>query len=456
MTSFSLNKTSNTNSENENKLHFQYLPDFAQFILETHLEDYIRMAIQFSREENVPILKLFSDYTDNQLVELGRDTHRNFLLALANNQIKSYIESLLNNYISNTMPKLDQNDVMAEDITVGAFLRRKTFRFLLPGYTSDPFLLNSIIDEVDRLTTWTELISYEAYIDIQKNKLKSINSELTQTLDELQNKTTQLESLNASLESKNSELESINKELASFNYIASHDLQEPLRKIQIFANRIIENGTQDFPDETLSYFDKIIAASSRMQELIDDLLTFSQTTANNDKFAHTDLNSILEDVKIILSPAIDEKKVIIETTHLPELYVIPFQIQQLFLNLINNSIKYSREGIIPHIRITSAIIKTEKIIGAVNLPAKKYIEISIEDNGIGFKQEYSEKIFGLFQRLHNREKYSGTGLGLAICKKIVNNHNGFIIAKGSPQNGSVFYVYLPIAKTETYSVHLSI
>ncbi len=442
-------------TDEKNKLRFRYLPDFAQFILENHLEDYVRMAIKFSREENVPILKLFAEYTDDQLVKLGIDSNREFLEALANNEIKPYTENLLKNYISNRMPMLDQNDVMAEDITVGAFLRRKTFRFLLPGYTTDPVLSDAIIDELDRFTTWSELISYEAYIDIQKNKLKSINSELIQTLDELQNKTTQLESLNASLESKNFELEGINKELESFNFIASHDLQEPLRKIQIFANRILEKEAQNFPFETLSYFDKIIAASSRMQELIDDLLTFSQTNVNNDKFTLTDLNLILEDVKNILSPSIEEKKVIIVSTHLPELNVIPFQIQQLFLNLINNSIKYSRDGIIPQIRITSAIIKTAKVIGLVNLPAKKYIEISIEDNGIGFKQEYSEKIFGLFQRLHNREKYSGTGLGLAICKKIVNNHNGYIIAKSTPSMGSVFYIYLPLGKIETFSVQLS-
>ncbi len=184
-----------------------------------------------------------------------------------------------------------------------------------------------------------------------------------ETKSELQKKTLQLERLNNSLEFKNSELERINKELESFNYIASHDLQEPLRKIQIFTNRVLENEKKTLPPSSIDSLNKVITSSVRMQTLIEDLLMFSQTVANDTIFEVTDLNSILEDVKSILATSIEEKKVVIHSSKLPMIRVIPFQIQQLFLNLVSNAIKYSKEGSVPIIDISSDFVKGEKING---------------------------------------------------------------------------------------------
>lgn len=268
-----------------------------------------------------------------------------------------------------------------------------------------------------------------------------------QTQDELKEKTYQLEELNEFLEFKNVELERMNKELESFNYIASHDLQEPLRKIQIFTNRILEKEYRTLNASTIEYLDKIGESSSRMKKLIEDLLTFSQASSHDSQFEMTDLNVILDEAKNAMLTSAEDKKVIIENTSLPKLKVVPFQIQQVFSNLLMNAIKYSKPGITPHIKISSELLTGDqlKIRGAVL--KKHYAEIRFEDNGIGFDESQADKIFGLFYRLHSKEKYSGTGIGLAICKKMVQNHNGFIVARSTPQVGSVFSIYLPIEKT---------
>jgi PAS domain S-box-containing protein len=264
---------------------------------------------------------------------------------------------------------------------------------------------------------------------------------------ELQNKSQELKQLNSSLESKNTELERINKELESFNYVASHDLKEPLRKIQIFTHRILEKSEGELSVETNEYFHKIILASSRMQSLIEDLLVFSQTTAGENKFEYADLNVILEEVMIFLSASMEEKQAVIENEFLPTLKVIPFQIQQLLLNLISNAIKYSKEEVSPHIKISVSLVKGKNVAPLLTHPEKNYFEFKVTDNGIGFEEEHSEKIFELFQRLHNKDKYFGTGIGLAICKKILHNHNGFILAKSKPQEGATFFFYLPTEHT---------
>ncbi|MEC4005723.1 CHASE3 domain-containing protein [Flavobacterium sp. SUN052] len=246
------------------------------------------------------------------------------------------------------------------------------------------------------------------------------------------------------IEDRNTELEANNKELSAFNYVASHDLQEPLRKIQTFISRIAEKEADNFSDSGKDYMDRIQNAINRMRLLIDDLLQFSRTNKTEKVFETVDLSILLENSKQELSQSIEDKKAIITNDALPVSKVIPFQIQQLFTNLINNSLKYSKANVSPVININY-----EKISGENEefIPIKnktKYHKITFKDNGIGFEQEYSEKIFELFGRLHNKNEYSGTGIGLAICKKIVENHKGYIYAKGEPNNGATFIIYLPV------------
>ena len=245
-------------------------------------------------------------------------------------------------------------------------------------------------------------------------------------------------------EERNLELERSNKELMAFNYVASHDLQEPLRKIQTFISRLAEKEAGNLSETGNDYLKRITAASNRMRNLIDDLLQFSRSNKAEKEFSLSDLNLLLENAKQELSASIEEKKAVIISDLLPELNVIPFQIQQLFTNIIGNSLKYSREGITPQIFISaSKVTATEEEL----LPVQnndKFYRFTISDNGIGFEKEYAERIFILFNRLHNKNEYEGTGIGLAICKKIIDNHKGYIFADGKPNEGAIFTFYLPV------------
>ncbi|MCG2612538.1 CHASE3 domain-containing protein [Flavobacterium sp. SM15] len=245
------------------------------------------------------------------------------------------------------------------------------------------------------------------------------------------------------IEQRNTELERSNKELTAFNYVASHDLQEPLRKIQTFISRLADKEAENLSETGNEYLKRITAASDRMRNLIDDLLEFSRSNKAEKEFETTDLNTLLQNSKLELSSIIEDKKAVIISDTLPVLNVIPFQIQQLFTNIIGNSMKYSKEGIAPQIFISATKVKASSDELLNKNPNDFYYKISITDNGIGFEQEYAEKIFILFNRLHNKNEYDGTGIGLAICKKIIDNHKGYILAKGEPNIGAVFTFYLP-------------
>lgn len=246
------------------------------------------------------------------------------------------------------------------------------------------------------------------------------------------------------LEDKNRELESSNAELASFNHITSHDLQEPLRKIQMFISRIQEPDSPEIAASNRSFLEKIQGSANRMQKLIQDLLMYASTT-RIEQFADTDLGELLDGVLQELATNLEEKQADIQVvSRLPVMKVIPFQIRQLLINLLGNSLKYSKQDIAPVIRITGKTISVERE-GDILFNDRRYYRISIEDNGIGFEQQYAEKLFAPFYRLHDKKKYSGTGIGLAICKKVVDNHDGFIRAEGRPGAGATIHVFLPIA-----------
>ena len=242
---------------------------------------------------------------------------------------------------------------------------------------------------------------------------------------------------------KNRELEASNKELQAFNYVASHDLQEPLRKIETFISRLEARDYQNLTETGQQYFERIKVAAGRMRLLIKDLLQFSRTNKSEKVFEMADLNEILEAAKHEIAESITDKSAIIKSEHLPTLKVIPFQIQQMFINLLGNSVKYSKANIPPEIQIDYRKLSLQQI-GQLVLPAKKdFHKFTFSDNGIGFSEEYSQRIFELFSRLHNKDEIAGTGIGLAICKKIVENHKGYILAKGKPGEGAVFEIYLP-------------
>jgi signal transduction histidine kinase len=249
---------------------------------------------------------------------------------------------------------------------------------------------------------------------------------------------------NEEKEKRAAELIIANKELESFTYISSHDLQEPLRQIQSFASRIIDVEKQNLSDKGKDYFERMNNAANRMQTLIADLLAYSRTTTAERTFENTDLNKIVEQVKTELKEIIDEKHATIEVGEMCNANVVPFQIRQLMQNLIGNSLKFFTPGIPPHIKISSCNITYSKLNSANLTPGKEYCRISISDNGIGFEPEYKDRIFEVFQRLHDKQKIPGTGIGLAIVKKIVENHKGSITATSELNKGATFDVYIPV------------
>jgi len=249
---------------------------------------------------------------------------------------------------------------------------------------------------------------------------------------------------NLELEDRNIELVQSNKELASFNYVASHDLQEPLRKIQLFISRLEENEKHNLTEVGLEYFLRIQKSALRMRTLIDDLLMFSRTNKAEKAFEKIDLNLIFQKAKHELAEIINEKMAVIHVKNLPFLTVIPYQIQQLFINLLSNSLKYSRFNLNPIIEIDCEKVSAKDYKEIFrNDGEKKYYKCTFKDNGLGFEQIQAENIFILFNRLFHKTEYTGTGIGLAICKKIVENHGGFIMAQGKPNQGATFTMFFP-------------
>ncbi|MCG2460113.1 PAS domain-containing protein [Flavobacteriaceae bacterium F89] len=245
------------------------------------------------------------------------------------------------------------------------------------------------------------------------------------------------------LRQKNMDLEKINEELQSFVYISSHDLQEPLRKIQIFASRIIETEYAALSENGRNYFKRMQRSANRMQNLIQDLIAYSRTNAQEIKFEVVDLLEIIEAVKETLSEELEQNDVTIKLKNNCEVKIIPVQFNQVMLNLVSNSIKFSGADHPIIIKIDCEIVAGKRIAIASLNDKKQYCHIRYSDNGIGFDQQYSGKIFEVFQRLHSKEEYTGTGIGLAIVKKIIENHDGIILAKGELNRGATFDIYIP-------------
>ncbi|UHG90603.1 PAS domain-containing sensor histidine kinase [Spirosoma oryzicola] len=240
----------------------------------------------------------------------------------------------------------------------------------------------------------------------------------------------------------NQELVRTNHELEQFAYIASHDLQEPLRKIQSFAGLLPDNR---YDDELFAlYLDKIMKSAQRMSALIKAVLNYSRLSKSDEQFAKTDLNQIIRHVLTDFELLIDEKKAVIQIKELPVIESIPMQLHQLFANLISNALKFARE--VPVIDIASQSVPANEVEQLGLQPDATYAHLTVKDNGIGFDQQYADRVFTIFQRLNNARDYSGTGIGLALCRKIVNNHGGVISAESEPGQGATFHIYLPVSQ----------
>jgi len=254
---------------------------------------------------------------------------------------------------------------------------------------------------------------------------------------------TALKNLEKERERTFKELNRSNKELEEFAYVASHDLQEPLRKISTFNERLKNKFGNVLGPDGITYLERIISSTENMRMLIDNLLEFSRTTRSSQAYTNCDLNVIVKEVISDLELKMEETKTAIRWSALPVIEAVPLEMRQLFSNLINNSIKFKRPEVDPVIIIKSARLDKEEK-NRYHLPLDmNYVKIEIADNGIGFEPEYAERIFQIFQRLHGKAEYPGSGIGLAICKKIVDNHEGIIFGEAMLGAGASFKIILP-------------
>jgi light-regulated signal transduction histidine kinase (bacteriophytochrome) len=227
-----------------------------------------------------------------------------------------------------------------------------------------------------------------------------------------------------------------NRELSDFAHVASHDLQEPLRKVTAFGDRLQAKFGDALGDQGKDYLARMQSAASRMQRLIEGLLSFSRVTTKAKPFEPVDLNKVTTDVLSDLEVRIQESGGRVDVSSLPTLSADPLQMRQLFQNLISNALKFHKDDQQPVITVSAAE------------QAGTSFQITIEDNGIGFDEQYAERIFGVFQRLHGRQEYEGSGIGLSVCRRIVERHGGSIEARGTPGEGATFRIVLPAEHAE--------
>jgi PAS domain S-box-containing protein len=282
-------------------------------------------------------------------------------------------------------------------------------------------------------------------------------SELKQRQNELLQNQLKLETLAKELEKKVTErtselseaneiLVNQNKELEQFAFIASHDLQEPVRKIKTFTSRIQRANGPSMDDQSNSYLDKIKGSASRLEGLINDLLNYSRLGYTDTEFVETDLNVVMDRTLNDFELVTEEKSAFVHRSELPVVKAIPLQMNQLFHNLIGNSLKFSKGNSACQLRISSSALLPGRIAEIGLNRSVKYTEVIIEDEGIGFDQEFAQSIFKIFKRLNSQDKYPGSGIGLALCQKIVNVHKGKIFATSEAGKGTSMHIVLPVER----------
>ena len=298
-------------------------------------------------------------------------------------------------------------------------------------------------DEIGQLAHSFNKMAEDLSVAMKKEKELAVQATLAAEMEKKKSK--ELQKAQKDLEKRADELTRSNKELEEFAYIASHDLQEPLRKVKTFGDRLTQKYGEALGDQGQDYLKRMGSATSRMQTLINDLLTYSRVTSKAQPFTAVNLNSIVREVLSDLEIKIKEANAQIHVDNLLAIEADPVQMRQLFQNLIGNALKFSKPGVSPVVEIRSALKSSQgKDADEESLMNECVRVIKVVDNGIGFEEKYKEQIFHVFQRLHGRNEYAGTGIGLAVCRKLVTRHGGSIEAKSTPGKGSTFMITLPI------------
>ena len=265
---------------------------------------------------------------------------------------------------------------------------------------------------------------------------------------QVQQRTEELSTRNEELAESISQLSHSNDELAQYAYVASHDLQEPLRKIKIFST--ILNGQTNMPEKSMTVIRKISSSAERMSLLIKDLLDFSRLLKADILMRPVNLGDVMIAITGDFELMIEETGAIIEIGALPVIEAVSLQMNQLFYNLISNALKFRRAGESPKVTVHTEVLKAEEVARYISkpLPFAKYYHIILTDNGIGFETRYNEQIFEVFKRLHTRDVYPGSGIGLSLCRRIVATHNGHLYAESVADKGSTFHIILPDSQHE--------
>ncbi|MBF4507706.1 response regulator [Flavobacterium sp. JLP] len=405
------------------------------------VENAIKILIVDDKKENLLSLQVILADRGYQFVEAtsGKDALRillknqDFAIILMDVQMP-----LMDGF--ETAELIRQSDKLKHVPIIFLTANMNTTEYIFKGYQSGAvdYMIKPLSPEIlqAKVMVFTELFKKNRELQIKEEETKALNEIILKSNSELA-------SQYAAIEKHAEELRKKNMELDAFTYISSHDLQEPLRKIQTFVNLLLSNEYPNLSEDGKHKFNRILYSTNRMRELINSLLTFSRTTIVDRRFEKVDLNTVISDVKIALHENLLEKNATITTDFHGVLTIIPFQFVQLMENLIHNAIKFSRTEVPLEINIKSQLVSGANLEKEKLAPNVDYCHISFGDNGIGFEPQHSEKIFGVFQKLHSKDMYDGTGIGLAIVKKIVENHNGHINATGEPMKGATFNIYIP-------------
>ncbi|HTF02405.1 MAG TPA: ATP-binding protein [Bacteroidia bacterium] len=297
-----------------------------------------------------------------------------------------------------------------------------------------------------KVSVFVELYEKTRQLTLQEQKLIAINKNLEDEIRERKISELKIRELNEELMQNISHLEAANQELDRFAFMASHDLQEPLRKIRMFSDLVYSRHSSVLNENGKEHLQKIQKSAGRMQTLIQDILTFSRISVIKEPFSSVNLSTLFEELRQDMKDSFVEKNAELHIDNdLPEVRVNPRLMLLLFNNLVSNALKYSRKDVPPVIRVSAEVSNTKS--RKISSPSEKYCRIFVEDNGIGFDQQYVDHIFGMFKRLHHHTEYEGTGIGLTLCKKIAEVHNGTITARSKVNKGSTFIVSLPVGSS---------
>jgi len=314
----------------------------------------------------------------------------------------------------------------------------------------DPDLLRA------KVAVFTDLYQKNHRLIAQEQKLKAANKDLENEIKERKASEDKVKELNRQMLENIVRLESANKDLDRFAFMASHDLQEPLRKIRLFSDMLHAKYKDILDNDANVHIARIQKSVERMQSLIKDILTFSRISSEKESFEFTNLNTVVQEVLNDMESNVLEKCAQVNLGSLPSIEANPGLIRPLFSNLLGNALKYSRKDVSPVINIRSEInMLAANGNGLKKNQPSRYCKIYVEDNGIGFEQEYAEQIFDMFKRLHVSNEFEGTGIGLALCKKIVEKHHGFISARSKVNEGSTFIISLPMVQPKVQQQPIS-